>query len=90
MRDQKSIALVGAKRTLTCAGLQITPSRVRQYMAENKNLGKSRTTFRHGTVFAPKQCLYQKEARAMEIPKMHSSTRCIKHTYLCGSANYPI
>ena len=60
-------------------------------MAENENLGKSEATFRHGAVFAPPQCLYQKqETRAMESPKMYSSSRCKKRTYLCGSANYPV
>ena len=89
-RAQRCIPLVGAKSRLTCAGLQITPSHVRRYMAENRNLGKSGATFRHSAAFAPKQCLYQKEARAMERPKMHSSSRCKKCTSLCGSANYPI
>ena len=58
--------------------------------AENGNLGKSGPTFRHGTGFAPKQCLYQKEARAMEIPKMYSLSRCKKPTYVCGYVKYPV
>ena len=58
-------------------------------MAENVILGKCGVIFRHGTVFPPKQGLYQKEARAMESPKMYSSCRCNKRTYLCRSANYP-
>ena len=47
-------------------------SHVSQYRAENGNLRNSGSTFRHGTVFAPKQSLYQKEASGMESPKMHS------------------
>ena len=89
-RGEKCIPLVGAKSALTCLGPQTTPSNVRQYRADNGNLGKSRATFCHGAVFAPKQCLYQKEARAMESPKMYSSSWCEKRTYLCGSANYPV
>ena len=89
-RAQKCIPLVGAKSALTCVGPQTTPSHVKEYMAENRNLGKSGTTFRHGELFAPKQRLYQREPRAMESPKMYSSSRCKKRTYLCGSASYPV
>ena len=89
-RSRKCISLVCAKSALTCAGPQTTPSHVRRSRAENGNLGKFGPTFRHGAVFAPKQSLYQKEARAMESPKMCSSSQCVKCTYLCWSANYPI
>ena len=61
------------------------PSHVSQYRAENGNLRKSGSTFRHGTMFAPKQCLYQKEATGIESPKMHSSSRCKNCTYRCGT-----
>ena len=87
---QKCIPLVGAKTALTCAGLQTSPSHVSQYWVENRNLQKSGCTFRHGTVFAPKQYLYQKEATDMDSPKMHSSSRCKNRTYLCGTSNYPV
>ena len=76
-----------AKISLTCAGLQTTPSHVSQYWAENGNLRKSESTLSHGTVFAPKQCLHQKEATALNSPKMYSSRRCKNLTYLCGTAN---
>ena len=89
-RVQKCILLVGAKTALACAGLQTTPSDVSQYRAENGNLKKSGSTFRHGTVFAPKQCLYQKEATGMESPKMHLSSRCRNRTSLCGTSNYHV
>ena len=65
-------------------------SHVSQYTTEYGNLPKFGSTFRHGTVFALKQCLYQKEATGMESPNMHSSTRCKNQTYLCGTANYPV
>ena len=89
-RAQKCIPLVGTKSTPICAGPQSTPSHVRRYRAENRNLGKSWPTFRHGVVFAPKQSLYQKEASTMKSPKMHSSSQCKNHTYLCGTTNYPV
>ena len=87
-RAQKCIPLVGAKSALTCAAPQITSFHVRQYMAENENLGIPGATFRHVAVLEPKQCVYQKEARTMESLQMYSSHRCKKRTYLCGSANY--
>ena len=87
---QKCISLVGAKTSLTCAGLQTTPPQESQYMAKNGNLRKSGSTMCHGTVFAPKQCLYQKEATHMESPKMYSSHRCKNLTYLCGTVNHSI
>ena len=85
---QKCILLVGAKIALTSAGLQSTSSNLRQFGAEHGNLRKSGSTFHHGTVFTPKQSTYQKEAAGMENPKMHSSTRCKNHTYLCGTEKY--
>ena len=52
-------------RTYLC-GTETTQSHVSQYKAVNGNLRKSGSTFRHGAVFAPKQCLYYKEATGME------------------------
>ena len=86
-RDQKYIPLVGAKTALTCAVRKTTPSHVSQYRAKNGDLRKCGSTFRHGTVFAPKQCVYQEEATGMESPQMHSSYQCKDRTYLCGTAN---
>ena len=69
-RAQKCIPLVGAIRvTITCAGRQNTPSRGRQYRAQNGKFGKLGRTYGHGTVFAPKKYLYQKEATGMERPR---------------------
>ena len=89
-RALKCIALVGGQTAFTFAGLQTTPSHVSQYRAQNGNLRKSGSTCRHGSIFAPKQCLYQKEATGMESPKMRSSSWCKIRTYLCGTANYPV
>ena len=89
-RVQKCIPLVSAKTVLTCVGRQITPSHLSQYRAENGNLRKSGSTFRHGTAFAPKQCLYQKEAPGMDSLKILSSSQWKNCTYVCGTENYPI
>ena len=89
-RIQKYIPLVGAKTALTCAGLQTTPSHVRRYKAKNGIFRKFWSTFYHGTMFAPKQSLYQKEAASMKRPKLYSSSRCKNRTYLCGATNSPI
>ena len=78
---QKCIPLIGVKTSLTCAGLQATRSHVSEYSAENGNLRKSGSTFGHGTLLSPKQCLYQKEATGMESPKIYSSCRCKNLTY---------
>ena len=88
-RVQNCIPLVGAKTSLTCAGLQTTPSQVSVYRAGNGNLRKSGSTFCHVTVFALKQCLYQKEATGVESPKMYSSRRSKNLTHLCGTTNDP-
>ena len=89
-RDRKCILLVGAITPLACAGRQNTPSRRRQYNAQNGKLGKLGRKYGHGTVFALKKYLYQKEATDMERPEMHSANRCNNHTYLCGSSKYPV
>ena len=89
-RDQKCIPLVGARTILTCAGLQNTPSRLMRYRAKTGKLRKLGGTNRHGTVFAPRQYLYQKEATGMERPEMYSASWCKNHTYLCGPSKYPV
>ena len=60
------------------------------WRAEKGNLVTFGPTFRHGAMFAPKQGLYQKEARAIQCPKMYSSRRFQKRTFLCGIANYRV
>ena len=79
MESPKCVPLVSANTALICAYRQTTPSHVRQYRTENGNLRKSGSTFRHGTVFAPKQSLHQQEPKNMESPKMHSSSRFKNH-----------
>ena len=75
-RDQKCIPLVGAITRLTCAGRHNTPSQGRQYRAQNGKFGKLGRTYGHGTVFARRKHLYQKEATCMERPEMYLASRC--------------
>ena len=93
-RAQKCTLLLGAKEVIyLCGTVKTTPTHVQRYRAKNGNLEKSGPTFRHGPVFEPKKCLYQKEAwtmETMESPKMYSSSRCKILTYLCGTVNYPV
>ena len=65
LRIQKCIFLVGEEISLTCTGLQTTPSNVSRYMAGNGNMRNPESTFSDGTVFEPRKCLYQKEAMGM-------------------------
>ena len=86
-RDQKFIPLVDAITPLKCEGRQSTPSRGRQYRAQNGKFGKFGKlgqTYGHGTVFSRRNYLYKKEATGMERPEMYSVSRCNNHTYLCG------
>ena len=87
-RDQKCNPLEGKITILTCAGRQNTPSRRRQYTAQNRNLGKFGRTYGNGTVFALRK-YYHKEATGMERPKMHFASWCDNPTYLCGPSKYP-
>ena len=75
-RDQKCIPLVGAITPLNCEGRQNTPSRGRQFRAQNGKFGKWRRTYGHGTVFGPRKYLHQKEATGMERPEIYSVSRC--------------
>ena len=83
-RDQKCIPLVGTITPLNCGGRHNTPSRGKQYRAQNGKFGKLGRTCGHGTVFAPRKYLCQKEATGMERPEMFSVSRCNNPTYLCG------
>ena len=89
-RDQKCIPLVGAITPLTSSDRQNTPSRGRQYSAKYGKLHKLGRTYGHGTVFAPRKYLYQKEATGIERPEMYSVSRCNNPTYLCGPSKYPV
>ena len=89
-RDQKCICLVGAKIPLSCVGHQTVPTHGRQYRVEKGNVRKLGWTYRHGTVFAPRQYLYQKEATGMDTPEIYSPSRCKNRSSLCRPLNYPV
>ena len=88
-RDQKCISLLSAKTPLTSAGRQTIPSQGSRYRPENGKLHKLGWTCLHGTVFAPRQYLFQKKAMGMERPEMYSPSRCKNHSYLCVPSKYP-
>ena len=79
-RDQKCIPLVGEITPLKCEGRHNTPSRGRQFGAQNGKFGKLDRTYGHGTVFSPRKYLYPKEATGMERPEMYSVSRCNNRT----------
>ena len=89
-RVQKCIALVGADTVLTSWGPETTPFQGRQYRAQNGNMRNFGPTNRHGTAFASKQWLYQKEATGMESSKMYCPSRCRYRTDQLGARNYPV
>ena len=66
------------------------PSQRSRNRPENENLLKLGLTYRHGTVFAPREYLYQKEATGMERPEMYSPSWCKNPSYLCGQSNCPV
>ena len=90
LRDQKCIPLVSVITSFNCASRHNTPSLGRQYTVQNGKFGKLGQTYGHGTVFAPRKYLYQKEATGMERPEMYSVSRCNNPTYLCGPPKYPV
>ena len=89
-RAQKCNPLVGAETALTCAESQTNPFHGGDYRPENGNMRNFRPTNRHGTMFAPKQWLHQKEATGFESSKMYCTSGCRNPTSLCGVANYPV
>ena len=67
---QKCNFLVGAETVPTVTGPQTTYSHAPPYMANIGNLRQFGASNPQGTVFAPNQCLYQKEATGVGDPKM--------------------
>ena len=67
--------------------------RPEMYSASRCKTGKLRKlggTYRHGTVLAPRQYLYQKEATGMERPEMYSTSPSNNPTYLSRPSKYPV
>ena len=86
-RVQKCNASDSGDAALTSAGSQTTPFHGGQYKAQNGNIRNFGPTNTHGTAFARKQWLYQKEATGIESIKMYCPSRCRYRTYQCGTAN---
>ena len=61
---------MGAINALGFTGLQILRVHTPPYRADNGNLVKFEVVDHLVTVFAPKQCLYQKVAVVLQNPKM--------------------
>ena len=76
-------------RTYQCTAENYAVS-LRATQGRKQKFAKIRYTKSHGTAFAPKQCLYQKQATVMENFKMYCPTRYRNRTYQCGAANYPV
>ena len=69
-RTQKCNPCFGAESTLRSTGLQTTRFHAASYGTVSANLRKLGASFRRGTVFAPIQSTYEKEATGVENPKM--------------------
>ena len=89
-RAQKCNFLVSAKTAPTVVGQQTTPCLAAQYWVSNRNFQNFGATYRHGTMFAPMQCLYCKEATGVESPKMQLPSQCKNRTDQYGSTNNPV
>ena len=62
--------IVGANTVPTSTGPQTSHVLYSPYRAVIGILRKFGRTYRHGTLFAPRQCLYQKEATGMQSTKL--------------------
>ena len=89
-REEKCIPLVDGDTPLTCVGRKTTRLIGGQYRSQSINFRKLGLTYRHGTVFAPRKSLHQKEATCMESPEMYSTSWWRIPTYLCGPAKCPV
>ena len=89
-RDLKCIPLAGAITPLNCAGRQNTPSRVRQYRAQNGKLNNC-----DGPI-SMVPCLHQKNMYTNRKLRVWRDQKCIplvaaiNPLYLCGPSKYPV
>ena len=90
MESSKMYCPSGGDTVLTSSGPETTPFHGRQYRAQNGNMRNFGPTNPHGTAFAPKQWLYQKEATGMESSKMYCHSWWRYRTYHCVAAKYPV
>ena len=88
-RVQKCIAHVGANTVLTSSGPETTLF-MGGSIGPNGNMRNFGPTHPHGTTFALKQWLYQKEATGMKSSKLYLPGRFRYRTNLFVEANYPV
>ena len=88
-RNQKCIPLVGAITPLNFAVRQNTPSRGRQYKAQNGKLGKFGRTYGHGTVFAPRKFFPKRKLRVWRDQKCIPLIGAITPLNCAGRQNIP-
>ena len=89
-RTQKCNPCFGAESPPLSTGQQTTRFHAAPYGTVSANLRKVGASFRRGTVFAPIQSTYGREATGMENPKMQSFFWCRKPTSQYAPANYPV
>ena len=89
-RAQKCNFLVRGKTEPAVMGQQTTPCLAAQYWASNRNFLNFGATFCHGTLFAPLQSLYCKEATGAESSKIQFPSQCKNRTDRYRSTNYPV
>ena len=89
-RTQKFNPCFGAESPPRSTGQQTTRFLAAPYGTVSANLRKVGTSFHQGTVFAPIQSTYEKEATIMENPKMQSLFWCRKPTSQYTYANCPV
>ena len=89
-RTQKCNPCFGAESPPLSTGQQTTRFHAAPYGTVSANLRKVGASFRRGTVFAPIQSTYEKEATGMENPKMQSLFWCRKPTSQYAPSNYPV
>ena len=77
-RTQKCNPCFGAESPPRSTRLQTIRFHAAPYWTVSANLRKGGASFRRGTVFAPIQPTYEKEATGMENPKMQSLLWCRK------------
>ena len=87
-RVQNCIVLVGTDTVVTSAATQTTPCHGWLFRVQKGNMRNFGHTNPHGTTFAPKKWLYEKEATVIENLKTYFPSWCRYRTYQCGAANH--
>ena len=89
MQSPKILSLVWCKYGTNLYGASNYRIRVSPYRADNANFRNFWASYRHGTMFAPKQHLYLKEDLGMQSPKIITLSWCKKGTNFYLASNYP-